>query len=153
MTRILDTAARPASAAAARSWPVRTAVTLLHDRRVRYLAVGGVSAVSYYGCFAGAYLLAGDHLHYLVLTIMANFVCAVVTYPLQRRFVFRSNGPVVPGFLKFYVICLWALAFTLLGLPLLVEVCHVPVLVAQAVLIVVAPLINYQLSKLWAFRR
>ena len=42
---------------------------------------------------------------------------------------------------------------TLLGLPLLVEVFNVPVLIAQAILIVAAPMINYQLSKLWAFRR
>lgn len=153
MTRTVDAAAGPASAPPARSWPVRAALALVNDRRVRYLAVGGVSAVSYYGFFAGAYLLTGDHLHYLILTVMANLVCAVVTFPLQRRFVFQSNGPVVRGFLKFYVICLWALAFTMLGLPLLVEVCHVPVLVAQAVLIVAAPLINYQLSKFWAFRR
>ncbi|GAB3865807.1 GtrA family protein [Dactylosporangium cerinum] len=149
MTKILDPAVPPAT----RSWPVRTAVTLCQDRRVRYLAVGGVSAVSYYGFFAGAYLLTRDHVHYLILTIIANLVCAVVTYPLQRQFVFQSTGPVISGFLRFYVICLWALGFTMFGLPLLVEVCHVPVLIAQLILIVAAPLINYQLSKLWAFRR
>ncbi|MDG6107414.1 GtrA family protein [Dactylosporangium aurantiacum] len=132
---------------------MRTVVMLYNDRRVRYLAVGGVSAVSYYGFFAAVYLLTRDHLHYLIPTIIANFFCAVVTYPLQRHFVFQSKGPIIAGFLKFYVICLWALAFTLLGLPLLVEVFHVPVLIAQAILIVVAPVINYQLSKLWAFRR
>ncbi|GAA3234773.1 GtrA family protein [Dactylosporangium siamense] len=149
MTKTLDAAAAPAS----RSWPVRTAVALYNDRRVRYLAVGGVSAVSYYGFFAAAYLLTRDHVHYLLLTIIANLVCAVVTFPLQRHFVFQSTGPVISGFLRFYVICLWALGFTLFGLPLLVEVCHVPVLIAQLVLIVAAPVVNYQLSKLWAFRR
>ncbi len=148
-----------------RSWPVRTAVTVYHDRRARYLAVGGVSAVAYYGFYSALFLLTpddfygpfalltGDQLHYLVPTVIANFGCGVVTYPLQRRFVFRSKGPVIAGFVKFYAICLWALLFTWLSLPLLVEVCNVPVLVAQAILIVVAPLINYQLSKLWAFRR
>ncbi len=160
MTETMDAASpaadSPAAASAAgpsRSWPVRTVVMLYNDRRVRYLAVGGVSAVSYYGFFAAVYLLTRDHLHYLIPTIIANFFCAVVTYPLQRHFVFQSKGPIIAGFLKFYVICLWALAFTLLGLPLLVEVFHVPVLIAQAILIVVAPVINYQLSKLWAFRR
>jgi putative flippase GtrA len=149
MTKILDAAAPAAS----RSWPARTAIRLYNDRRVRYLAVGGVSAVAYYGFFAVAYLLTREHVHYLILTVIANLVCAVVTYPLQRRFVFQSTGPVIAGFLRFYVICLWALGFTLLGLPLLVEVSHVPVLIAQLILIVGAPLINYQLSKLWAFRR
>jgi putative flippase GtrA len=147
------------------SWPVRTAIALYKDRRVRYLGVGGVSAVSYYGSYTALYLLTpddfygrflmltGDQMHYLVPTVIANFLCGVVTYPLQRHFVFQSKGPVLAGFCKFYLICLWALAFTWAGLPLLVEVFNVPVLIAQAILIVVAPLINYQLSKLWAFRR
>jgi putative flippase GtrA len=160
-----DTTAAAAAAAPPRSWLARTAITLYNDRRVRYLGVGGVSAVSYYGFYTALYLLtpddfygrvfmlSGEQLHYLVPTVLANFLCGVVTYPLQRHFVFQSKGPVLSGFFKFYVICLWALLFTWAGLPLLVEVFNVPVLIAQAILIVVAPLINYQLSKLWAFRR
>ncbi|GAA1504065.1 hypothetical protein GCM10009827_016610 [Dactylosporangium maewongense] len=154
----LDLGSRPGApsaepAASHRSWLVRTAIVLYNDRRIRYLGVGGVSAVTYYVSFAAVYLLTRDHWHYLVPTIIANFICAVCTYPLQRHFVFQSKGPIISGFLKFYVVCLWALAFTMLGLPLLVEVFHIPVLISQAILIVVAPLINYQLSKLWAFRR
>ncbi|MET7419182.1 GtrA family protein [Dactylosporangium sp. NPDC005555] len=159
--------AAPSAAAsqAPRSWLARTVIALYNDRRVRYLAVGGVSAVSYYGFYTALYLLTSDdfygqvyfltpdQMHYLVPTVIANFLCGVVTYPLQRYFVFQSKGPVLSGFFKFYLICLWALLFTWLGLPLLVEVFNVPVLIAQAILIVVAPLINYQLSKLWAFRR
>lgn len=151
MTETMDAAAAPAQPP--RSWLSRTTITLYNDRRVRYLAVGGVSAVSYYGFYATLYLLTRDHVHYLIPTVAANFLCGVVTYPLQRHFVFQSKGPVLSGFFKFYLICLWALLFTWLGLPLLVEVFDVPVLIAQAILIVVAPLINYQLSKLWAFRR
>ncbi|WP_433081343.1 GtrA family protein [Dactylosporangium sp. CA-052675] len=130
-----------------------TVERVLTDRRVRYVAVGAVSSAVYYALFTAIYLTTRDHLHYLVIPVLANFGCALATYPLQRRWVFRSKGPVVAGFLKFYVICLWALLFTYAGLPLLVELVHVPVLVAQAVLIVTAPLINYQLSKWWAFRR
>jgi putative flippase GtrA len=152
MTETMD-AAPAAASPSPRSWLARTVVALYNDRRVRYLGVGGVSAASYYACYAALYLLTRDQLHYLIPTFIANFFCALVTYPLQRHFVFQSKGPVLSGFFKFYVICLWALAFTLLGLPLLVEVFNVPVLIAQAILIVVAPLINYQLSKLWAFRR
>jgi len=140
--------------ASTRPWAIRTAVTLANDRRVRYVVVGGISSVAYYTFFAVIYLLTRDHgVHYLVVPFFANLLCALVTYPLQRKYVFQAKGPVVAGFLKFYVICLWALAFTLIGLPPLVEWAGIPVLVASAILIVVAPLINYQLSKLWAFRR
>jgi len=117
------------------------------------VAVGAVSSAVYYLLFTAIYLTTSHHLHYLAIPVLANFGCALATYPLQRRWVFRSKGPVVAGFLRFYVICLWALVFTYAGLPLLVELAHVPVLLSQALLIVTAPLINYQLSKLWAFRR
>ncbi|WP_433053285.1 GtrA family protein [Dactylosporangium sp. CS-033363] len=130
-----------------------TVERVLSDRRVRYVAVGGFSSAVYYALFTAIYLTTRGHLHYLAIPILANLGCALATYPLQRRWVFQSSGPVVSGFLKFYVICLWALAFTYAGLPLLVELAGVPVLIAQAVLIVTAPLINYQLSKFWAFRR
>jgi putative flippase GtrA len=130
-----------------------TVERVLADRRVRYVAVGGVSSAVYYALFAAIYLSTRQHLHYLVVPVLANLGCALVTYPLQRRWVFRAEGPALAGFLKFYVICLWALVFTYAGLPLLVEVARLPVLLAQALLIVTAPLINYQLSRFWAFRR
>lgn len=130
-----------------------TVERVLGDRRVRYVAVGGVSSAVYYALFAGIYLLTRHHLHYLAVPVLANLGCAIATYPLQRRWVFRAEGPVLTGFLKFYVVCLWAMVFTYAGLPLLVELARVPVLPAQALLIVVAPLLNYQLSKFWAFRR
>ncbi|MGI5245974.1 GtrA family protein [Dactylosporangium sp. CA-139066] len=130
-----------------------TVERVLADRRVRYVAVGGVSSAVYYALFTAIYLSTRHHLHYLAVPVLANLGCAIVTYPLQRRWVFQAKGPVLAGFLKFYVICLWALLFTYAGLPLLVELARVPVLVAQALLIVTAPLINYQLSRFWAFRR
>jgi putative flippase GtrA len=130
-----------------------SAERVLADRRVRYVAVGGVSSAVYYALFAAIYLATRHQLHYLAVPVLANLGCAIVTYPLQRRWVFNAKGPVLAGFAKFYVVCLWALVFTYAGLPLLVEVGRVPVLLAQALLIVTAPLINYQLSKFWAFRR
>ncbi|MFI5915602.1 GtrA family protein [Dactylosporangium sp. NPDC051541] len=130
-----------------------TVERFLSDRRVRYVAVGAISSAVYYALFTAIYLTTRTHLHYLAIPILANLGCAFATYPLQRHWVFQSKGPLVAGFLKFYVICLWALLFTYAGLPLLVELANIPVLPAQAILIVTAPLINYQLSKWWAFRR
>jgi putative flippase GtrA len=126
--------------------------SVLRDRRVRYLFVGGVSAVVYYGTFSAGWLLSGRHIPYLAMTLIANFVTAVLTYPLYRRGVFRFDGPWLSGFVRFYMVCLWALVFAFVALPLLIEVAHVPVLIAQAIVIVVGPVINYQIIKYWAFR-
>lgn len=125
---------------------------LLRDRRVRYVLSGGVAAVVYYGVFSGGWLLSHGRLPYLLMAVIANLATAVSTYPLYRLLVFRTGGPWVAGFLKFYAICAWSLAFTLVGLWLLVSVVGMWVLVAQALLVVASPLINYQLNRMWAFR-
>jgi putative flippase GtrA len=40
----------------------------------------------------------------------------------------------------------------MVGLPVLIEWVGLPVLLAQAIIILVNPLINYQLSRYWTFR-
>ena len=122
------------------------------DRRVRYLFSGGVSAAVYYASFSTGWLVSGGHIPYLLLALMANIFTAVLTFPLYRKTFGGYDGPWLAGFARFYVICFWSLLVVLGGLPLLVEVFGVPVLLAQAVIIVVSPLVNYQLMRLWAFR-
>src|SRR3954469_11076875 len=127
--------------------------SLVGDRRVRYVIAGGMAAVVYYAVFTASWLLMTPRPPYLALAFVANFVAAVVMYPIQRRLVFRAGGPWLSGFLRFYVLCLGAAVIMLVGLPLLVEVAHLHVLLAQAIVIVGSPLVNYQVSRLWAFRQ
>lgn len=149
----LGDAATTGENAAQRRSLVGLVKALAGDRRIRYVIVGGISSVVYYGIFSGGWLFSKGHIPYLVMAVIANFLNGMLTYPLYRRVVFRTTGPWVPGFLRFYVVCLWALGFSFVGLPLLIELGHVPVLLAQAIIIVVSPIINYQMSKYWAFRR
>jgi putative flippase GtrA len=122
------------------------------DRRVRYVLVGGAAAVVYYLIFSAGWLAFAERIPYLLMAVIANVCTAIVTYPLYRREVFQHTGPWLPGFLRFYATCLWALVFSLVGLPLLVEFGHLHVLLAQAIIIVASPLINYQIHRFWAFR-
>jgi putative flippase GtrA len=130
----------------------RVVRSILLDRRVRYLFAGGIAAAVFYGSFAGGWLLSGGRVPYLLMAVIANVVTAIVTYPLYRTMVFRAGGPWLAGFARFYVICFGSLVFTLVGLPTLVEIGHVPVLLAQAILVVVVPLVNYQVNRYWTFR-
>lgn len=128
------------------------AVRLFNDRRVRYLLAGGIAAVVSYVLFAVGWLLFSEVGYYAVM-VGANFLTAVTTYPLYRNGVHQVTGPWLSGFARFYVTCFWALLFGVAGMPLLVEVMGVPVLVAQAIVIILWPLINYQIHKHWAFKR
>ena len=122
------------------------------DRRVRYVAAGGFSAVVYYSLFTAAWVLVPYRLPYLGIAAVCSSVTALLTYPIYRCVVFRAGGGLVAGFLRFYVLCLWALLFSLVGLWTLVEAAGMNVLLAQAVIITLGPLINYQAARLWAFR-
>ncbi len=122
------------------------------DRRVRYVVAGALSSGTYYALFSLGWLALGGRVPYLGLVVLVNIVTAVLTYPLYRQRVFASSGPVLSGFFRYYVTSLAGVAFFFVGLPLLIEVAGVPVLVAQAGLLVALPLVNYQVFRRWAFR-
>ncbi|MDP9791511.1 putative flippase GtrA [Catenuloplanes nepalensis] len=122
---------------------------LLNDRRAHYVLAGGLGAVVYYGLFSAGWLIL--HRHYLLLAVLANAATAVLTYPVYRR-IFGGTGSRVAGLARFYLVSLGSLACSLGGLPLLVESAGLPVLPAQALIIVVAPLLTYHLHRGWSFR-
>ena len=134
----------------------------LADARVRYVIVGGIAAVIYYGTFSALWLAFRGDLTvsatgprpagYLIAAVIANAVTVVVTYPIYRRIVFRAAGSWLAGLAKFYVIGVWSLLWSLVGLPLLIELGHLPVLLAQALIVVMIPLVNYPINKHWTFR-
>ena len=125
---------------------------MLRDRRVRYLAAGAVSAAAYYILFTIGWLAGGGAIPYLVCAPLAHLFGAILTYQLYRRMVWQAPEQGLRGFLKFYAVGLGGLALTLVGLPVLIEWVGLPVLLAQAIIVFVNPLINYQLMRFWAFR-
>jgi putative flippase GtrA len=127
------------------------AVKAVGDHRVRYLLVGAGTNVVYFGLFwLGWHLLEGT-VSYLGVTAMANFCTALLAYPVNRTFVFKSDTTWLRGFWKFYTVYLVGLVASLVGMPLLIEVFGVPVLLAQAVMIVLIPVMSYLLHRFWTF--
>ena len=114
---------------------------------------GGLAAFLYYGLFTGGWLALSPRLPYLLISALASTITAIVTYPIYRSVVFHATGPLVAGFLRFYLVCVWATVFGLGALWMLVEVAGLHPLPAQAIVIIAGPLINYQIGRLWAFRR
>ncbi|WP_412749006.1 GtrA family protein [Krasilnikovia sp. M28-CT-15] len=131
---------------------VRLLARLADDRRVRYLAAGGFSAAVYYGLFAAGWLALSHVVSYLAMSVIASTLTTFITFPVYRYVVFRAGAGVLTAFLRFYVVCTWALLFNLAGLWLLADQLGVHPLVAQAIVIALCPLINYQIGRLWAFR-
>lgn len=124
---------------------------LINDHRARYLLVGGTTTVLYFGLFWLGWTVLEGVVPYLVVTVAANFSTAVIMYPAYRSFVFRSTSSWLRGFGKFYTVYVGGLVASLVGMPLLIEVFGVPVLVAQAVVVVSVPVLSYLLHRFWTF--
>lgn len=99
---------------------------------VRYALSGVLAQVLYLGLIAGG-LAAG--LHYLVAIVAAQAVVLAVSFPVYRRRVFRSTGPVGRQLVTFLGVWGVGAAMSLVGVPLLVEVAGLHPLLAQVVVL------------------
>ncbi|MEV6867973.1 GtrA family protein [Streptosporangium subroseum] len=132
----------------------RALISALGGNRTTYLLVGAMTAVVYYALLGLALLIAGDEVPYLFLVMACHMVTVVVIYPWCRLVVFRDCGQSwLRGLLKFYAVGLSFLVVCMVGLPFLVEFLGIPIMIAQALLIVVNPPLSYAIHRTWTFRR
>lgn len=130
----------------------RLAAALLADQRTRYLAVGGWNTVSSYALFVGLQLALGDVVHYLVLLVVTMVLSVLQAFVLHRRLVFRATDGAWPRqLLRFSEVYAVAFAVNLALLPVLVEVVGLPVLVAQAVLVITTVTASFVGHRRWSF--
>jgi putative flippase GtrA len=120
---------------------------------LRYAVVGAVNSVFAFSVFAGLLLAFGGRAHYLVLLLIAHVVGVLEAYSLQRWLVFRVSGRWWRELVRFWSVYLVALAVNMVALPLLVEVAHVPVLPAQAVVMLATTLGTFVAHRIFTFRR
>jgi putative flippase GtrA len=125
----------------------------LLDRQVlRYLIVGVVNTVFSFGLFAALQLTIGGRVHYLVILVVTHIVSVLEAYVLQRWLVFRVTGRWWRDLARFWSVYLVALPVNLAALPFLVEVVHVPVLPAQALIMLGVALGTYVAHRVFTFR-
>lgn len=115
--------------------------------------VGAVNTVFGFGVFAGLQLTIGTHVHYLVILLIAHVVSVLEAYVLQRWLVFRVSGRWWRDLARFWSVYLVALAINLVALPLLVEIAHVSVLPAQAIVMLGVAMGTFVAHRSFTFRR
>ncbi len=126
---------------------------VLDHQVLRFVVVGVVNSVFGFGVFAGLQLTIGAHVHYLVILLISHVVSVLEAYVLQRRFVFRVSGRWWRDLARFWSVYLVALAINLVALPLLVEIAHVSVLPAQAIVMLGVALGTFVAHRSFTFRR
>jgi putative flippase GtrA len=125
---------------------------VVRDQRVAFLIVGGINTVVGFLCFAGFLVLLGKQ-RYLVALVCAHVVAVLIAFVLYRFGVFRVRGHLLADLWRFETVYLSALAVNFVVLPVLVELAHLPVLLAQALIVLVTSVMSWVGHKHFSFRR
>ena len=118
---------------------------------VRFGAVGASGYVVNLVVFALANNAAG--VHYQLAAVLAFVVALTNNFIWNRHWTFKAHDGHA-GFqaARFFVVSVFAFAFSFVALTLLVESLHVAKLPAQAIAIATATPLNFVGNKLWSFR-
>jgi putative flippase GtrA len=90
-------------------------------------------------------------LHYLVVSAMAHFLAVTNAFICQRWLVFQSTAHWLGAYLRFNVVNMVVLAFSLAGITIMVEVLHRPPLFSQIVIMMAAIVCGYFLNRRFSF--
>jgi len=130
---------------------------VIRDQRVAFLVVGAINSGVGFLTFAGFLVTVGQRWGkpwgYLVTLACAHVVSVLFAFVLYRFVVFRVRGHVLADLWRFETVYLAALAVNFALLPLLVEIAHLPVLLAQALIMFVTSVMSWVGHKHYSFRR
>jgi putative flippase GtrA len=132
---------------------VSTRFGALDRRAVRFVLVGIVNTLFSFGVFAALQSTIGLHVHYLVVLVISHVVGVLEAYVLQRWLVFQVSGRWWRELAKFWSVYLVALGANAVALPVLVELAGVPVLPAQAIVMLGTALGTFVAHRAFTFRR
>jgi putative flippase GtrA len=119
---------------------------------VKFSAVGASGYVINLAVYSA--LLKGAGVHYRTAAVLAFSVAVTNNFLSNRHWTFKAtDGHAGFQAARFLVVSLFALAFNLIVLELLVAVGDVPKIPAQAVAILAATPLNFVGNKLWSFGR
>ena len=119
-------------------------------RLARYGVAGACSTLTHVGVL---FLLVETVRAWPVAASTAGFVASiVVSYTLQRYWVFRSTQRHVSAGLKFLTVTAVAFGVNTATLWIGTEVLHAPYQGVQVVALVLIPIVNYALNASWTFR-
>jgi putative flippase GtrA len=118
-----------------------------------YLVVGAWNTLFGYLVWALLQYLLGNHLHYLVVLLLAWPIAVLNAYLGYRYVVFRSRGPVLRELPRFSLVYFLTLIANLFLLPVALSVLPFNIYVVQALLLMVVVLCSYLSHRYYSFGR
>lgn len=133
--------------------PVALLRALWARQEIRFLVVGGANTVLSFGVFTALHAVLGDSVPYLVLLVPNYAIAIPIAFVSQRVLVFHVQGNVLVDLVRYTSVQLTGIALNAGVLAFAVEVLGLPVVVGQAVAIVVLVVVTYFSHRFFSFRR
>ncbi|GLY04875.1 MULTISPECIES: GtrA family protein [Actinoplanes] len=118
------------------------------ERLLRYGVSGGLSAVTHLGVGWGGHHLGLPPVPASTIGFLASIV---VSYTLQRTWVFRSGAGHLSAGPRFLAVTAAAFSLNTVVLWVGADLLHGPYPLVQAVALVLIPALNYVLNSRWTF--
>lgn len=144
---------RPADAASAAHRTADLFERTVPRRPVRFVLIGGFNSVFAYLTFVALQLTLGRVVHYLVVLVVMNVIAIVEAYVMQRWLVWRVHGRWWADLARFSLVYLVVLAVNAVLLPVLHELLNLPILLAQAAIMVASAVGTFVVHRGFTFRR
>lgn len=123
-----------------------------YEQKIRYLIIGGWNTLFGYGVFSGLYFWLSGNIHYLVILSLSYIISITNTYIGYKLFVFRTKGNILREYFRFYLVYGVSFLVNLASLPFLLEILHLNMYVAQALITLLTVIGSYVLHKNFSFK-
>ena len=125
----------------------------LRARGLRFIVVGVFNTLFAVAVFVLLQKWLGHVAGYLVVLVLAHLVGVLEAYALHRLLVFQVRGHVLRDLARFESVYLVALGLNALLLPLLVEICDLPVITSQILIVAVTAVVSFVGHSRFSFHR
>jgi putative flippase GtrA len=123
-----------------------------HDHeKLRYVIVGIWNTAFAYIAFGVIYVCFHDRVHYLVVSATTHFLGVTNAFICQRWLVFRAKTHWLGAYVRFNIVNLVILGFSLTSIAILVEFLHRSPLVSQVTVMMASIVVGYLLNRKFSF--
>ena len=121
------------------------------DRRISYIAVGGINTIVGYLCGLGLYYSLSPRFHIVVISILANISGISFSFLTYKLLVFKTKGNWLREYLRCYIVYGGSALVGTAGIWLLADFLHVAFWLAQGVIIVLIAVCSYVAHSRFSF--
>lgn len=129
---------------------VRRAIS---TRAARFILIGCFNSVFAYTVFAVLMLIMGAYIHYLVILVASTVISILEAYVMQRLVVWRVRGRWWRELVRFSGVYFLVLIVNAALLPVLHELLGMPILSAQALIMVVNAFGTFTIHRSFTFKK